>query len=197
VVNILILRILQPMPTMKSYDSRQLNCRHSWMMYKMTHVLAAQYHRIKRGREFFLSDFMKNISGTSICIDNFLPGTVSYEFENARTFWTKFFDTTPIFIGSCFDIDATQTFDNVVSLGEQLFRYKTIDESVQQLIHLKSMAKKSIFVCFPIQTMQYHRLKYSKVQTVDLLLQQAGLEKIDSISDAQFSNIYLWTKPKI
>ena len=177
---------------MKFYDSRNLNCRHSWMMYKKSHILAEQYYKIKRGREFLLSNFLKNITGTTLSIDNFFPGTVSYEFENARSFWSTLFDTNPNFIGNYRDIDTSHKFDAVIALGQQLFRYKTFDESVEQLTYLKQFTKKSMFVCLPIQTLQYHRLKYSESQITNSIITEAGLQKVDSISDLVYNTIYIW-----
>jgi hypothetical protein len=177
---------------MKFYDSRKLNWRNSWFMYKKTHVLAEQHYKIKRGREFFLSEFLKNITGTSLSIDSFYPGTINYEFEHAIPFWSAMFDTTPTFIGDYRDINTDLVVDNVVALGQQLFRYKTITECIEQLIYLKKFTKKFMFVCLPIQTIQYHRLAYSKTQIIDHILAESNLQQIDMVADSQYNNVYLW-----
>lgn len=181
---------------MKSYDSRKLDCRHSWFMYKKSHVLAEHHYKIKRGRAFFLTDFLKNITGTSLSIDSFYPGTANYEFEHAIPFWSVMFDTAPAFIGDYRDIKIDLVFDNVIALGQQLFRYKTISECIDQLIYLKKFTKKFIFVCLPIQTLQYHRLAYCRTQIIDHILAESNLQQIYIVGDPQYNNLYLWTMIK-
>lgn len=182
---------------MKFYDSRELNWRNSWLMYKKTHVLAEQYYKIKRGREFLLSPFLKNITGTSMSIDSFYPGTVTYEFENAKSFWPTLFNSNPIFVGDYGDIDTDQKFDNIVALGQQLLRYNTVTECIERLLYLKKFMKQYMFVCLPMQTLQYHRLKYSDRQIIDSILDKTELEQIDIVVDFKYNNSYLWLRAKI
>ena len=122
--------------------------RDNWFKYKQIHILANQYYKIKRGRNFLLTNFLKNITGTTVSIDSFFPGDVIYEFGQAKTFWPTMFNTTPIFIEDYREIPTVDTFDTVVVLGQLLFRYKTVDECIQQLTYLKKLMQGSMTVSY-------------------------------------------------
>ena len=186
--------MVQPMYTMKSYDLTQLNSRDNWLMYKKTHILAEYHHRVKRDRDFLLTDFLKNISGSVLSIDSFFPAEYWYEFVSAKTFCQS---PKPIFINHYSEIQISNQVDCVVALGQELFRYKTVAECITLMQYLQTFKAQSMFVCVPDRFIQYHRLKYSKFQIVDQILDACDLKQVDSVVDNTRGAMYLWIQSKI
>lgn len=189
--------MVQPMRIIKSYDQLvpgSISSRNSWMMYKKTHILAEYHHRIKRNRDFFLTDFLKNISGNVLSIDSCFPTKHWYEFVSAKAFCQS---SGPIFIDHYSQIQPSDQVDCVVALGQQLLRYKTVEECITLIQHLQTLKAQSMFICIPTRFIQYHRLKYSNSQIVDQILDGCNLQQVDSIVDNSRGSIYLWTQTKI
>lgn len=209
----LILHTQQPMHTMKVLDKIPNHRENTvdfakffWRTYKKTHRLAKQYFRIRKNKRDLLDVFIKHsvISGSVASVDSFSPAlshfvNVDQSFEHPYTwaFWHRVFEQHPVtYIGDILSLPTDVQYHNVINLGAHMFKYKNLQQCVEQILHMNKMTLPggTITCCLPVLNLQFHRLNYNKEQFVDLLidnLKQHGIEKKLVVFDNTMQFFYI------
>ena len=176
-----IMKILKTIPNLIS-DSVSA-AKFNWRTYKKTHRLAQQYYRIrKNNKEHLLNVTLKYVvPGTTVSVDSFSPALCqvidvdkSFEHSYVWNFWHRAFEKYPVeYVDTILDLPTQSAYNNVINLGSHMFKYKDLENILKNILHLCKLAQcgGTVICCLPMLLIQYHRLKYSKQQFVEQIIE--------------------------
>lgn len=176
-----IMKILKTIPNLASNSVGA--AKFNWRTYKKTHLLAQQYYRIRKNNKEHLLDLARVYvtPGTTVSVDSFSPALSqvlsidkSFEHSYVWNFWHRAFKKYPVeYVDTILDLPTQIVYNNVINLGSHMFKYKDLENIIKNILHLCKLAHSggTVICCLPMLLIQYHRLKYSKQQFVEQIIE--------------------------